>query len=86
MIDPLGGISEPGPPETEAEPQRTTRPPRPTTWALLLVIAVAFLAEALVGGDPAVESTVALFRLGALYGPAVRDGDFWRIGSYALLH
>jgi len=86
VIDPLGGISEPAPPEVEAEPQRTTRPPRPTTWALLLVIAVAFLAEALVGGDPAVESTVALFRLGALYGPAVRDGDFWRIGSYALLH
>jgi membrane associated rhomboid family serine protease len=86
VIDPLGGISEPAPPEAEPEPQRTTRPPRPTTWALLLMIAVGFLAEALVGRDPAVESTVALFRLGALYGPAVRDGDFWRIGSYALLH
>ncbi|TMA83822.1 MAG: rhomboid family intramembrane serine protease, partial [Deltaproteobacteria bacterium] len=32
------------------------------------------------------ENGVTLFRLGALYGPAVRDGDFWRIGSYALLH
>src|SRR5207253_531702 len=43
-------------------------------------------AEALLGRDPAVENGVTLFRLGALYGPAVRDGDFWRIGSYALLH
>ena len=49
MIDPLGGISEPAPPEAEAEPQRTTRPPRPTTWALLLVIAVAFLVGAMGG-------------------------------------
>jgi rhomboid protease GluP len=52
----------------------------------LIVLGVAFVAEGLVGRDPAVESTVALFRLGALYAPAVRDGDFWRIGSYALLH
>ncbi len=84
MIDPLGGIPEQA--EPEPEPQRTLRPPRPTTWALLGVLVIAFLAEALVGKDPSVEDTVALFRLGALYPPAVRDGDFWRIGSYALLH
>lgn len=83
MIDPLGGIPEQ---VEEPEPQRIVRPPRPTTWALLIVLALAFLAEALVGGDPSVENSVALFRLGALFGPAVRDGDFWRIGSYALLH
>lgn len=85
MIDPLGGISHEPVPEPEP-PRVVAHAPRPTTWALLIVLAVAFVAEGLVGGDPAVESTVALFRLGALYLPAVRDGDFWRIGSYALLH
>jgi membrane associated rhomboid family serine protease len=84
VIDPLGGIPDEVAPEPE--PQRIARPPRPTTWALLIMLAAAFLAEALVGRDPSVEDSVALFRLGALYGPAVRDGDFWRIGSYALLH
>jgi rhomboid protease GluP len=84
VIDPLGGIPEQV--EPEPEPQRMRRPPRPTTWALLGVLAVAFLAEAVVGKDPSVEDGVALFRLGALYPAAVRDGDFWRIGSYALLH
>jgi len=84
VTDPLGGLQhEPLP---EPEPRRPVRPPRPTTWALLIVLAVAFAAEALVGRDLAVQSNVALFRLGALYPPAVRDGDFWRIGSYALLH
>jgi membrane associated rhomboid family serine protease len=62
------------------------RPPRPTTVALLLALAAVFAAEAIVGGDPAVESSAALLRLGALYLPAVLDGDWWRIGSYAFLH
>jgi rhomboid protease GluP len=84
VTDPLGGIPEQVQPEPE--PQRMPRPARPTTWALLGVLAVAFLAEALVGKDPSVEDGVALLRLGALYPAAVRDGDFWRIGSYALLH
>ena len=86
MTDPLGGISHQPAPEPDPEPRAFARPPRPTTWALLIVLGAAFLAEALVGGDPQVESTVALFRLGALHAPAVRDGDFWRLGSYALLH
>ena len=86
MIDPLGGIGEPVEPAPEPEPPRLVRAPRPTTWALLIVLGVAFAAEALLGRDPSVENTVALFRLGALFGPAVKDGDFWRIASYALLH
>ena len=61
-------------------------PPRPTTWALLIVICAAFLAEALVGRDVMVEDSLALLRLGALYTPAVENGDWWRIASYALLH
>jgi membrane associated rhomboid family serine protease len=86
VIDPLGGIQDAPQTEPEPQPQRLHRPPRPTTWALLIVLAAVFAAEALVGRDPAVESSVALFRLGALYAPAVRDGDIWRIGSYAFLH
>jgi rhomboid protease GluP len=88
VIDPLGGLS-PGPepePVSQPEPRPRARPPRPTTWALLIVLGAAFVAEALLGGDPAVENSVALFRLGALYAPAVHDGDLWRLGSYALLH
>jgi len=86
VTDPLGGISHEHPPEPDPEPRAFVRPPRPTTWALLVVLGAVFVAEGLLGGDPSVESTVALFRLGALHAPAVRDGDFWRIGSYALLH
>jgi membrane associated rhomboid family serine protease len=88
VTDPLGGLSHQPErePEPAPEPRTFVRPPRPTTWALLIVLGVAFAAEGLVGKDPSVESGVALFRLGALYMPAVRDGDLWRIGSYALLH
>src|SRR3989442_12413662 len=44
-----------------------------------------FLAEIWLGGglDP---DPVALFRLGSLSAAAVRDGDWWRLGSYAFLH
>ncbi|HEY6908120.1 MAG TPA: rhomboid family intramembrane serine protease [Myxococcales bacterium] len=93
MTDPLGGLPEAsGPPQHdggapdrfERRPQRN--PPRPTTWAILILLAIAFAAELAVGHDWKGENTVTLFRLGALYGPAVRDGDWWRIGAYAFLH
>lgn len=88
MSDPLGGLSpEPPQPAPEPEPQvQRKRPFTPTTYAILGAIAVAFVAEGLVGNDAAVEDSVALLRLGALYLPAVRDGDWWRLGSYAFLH
>jgi membrane associated rhomboid family serine protease len=85
VSDPLGGLE----PAREPEPQRVerrSRPFAPTTWALLILIGIGFAAEWFVGGDPAVESQVALIRLGALYLPAIRDGDWWRLGSYAFLH
>ena len=88
MSDPLGGL-EPPPPSEEAQPQtqpRAKRPFTPTTWALLAVLAAGFVAEGLIGHDSTVESSVALVRLGALYLPAVRSGDWWRLGSYAFLH
>ena len=90
MSDPLGGLApeapEAPPPKGANPPPKLKRPFTPATWALLAALAAAFLAEGLVGHDAAVESSVALMRLGALYLPAVRDGDWWRLGSYAFLH
>jgi rhomboid protease GluP len=87
VTDPLGGL----PPQPAEEPSRAEsppplRPPRTTTVALLIALGAVFAAEAAISGDPAVENTAALLRLGALYLPAVRDGDWWRLGSYAFLH
>jgi membrane associated rhomboid family serine protease len=85
VSDPLGGLTS-APEEPRPAPAPRKRPFTPTTWALLAALAAAFAAEGFVGHDPAVQSSVALMRLGALFLPAVRDGDFWRIGSYAFLH
>jgi rhomboid protease GluP len=46
---------------------------------------MGFLAEIAVGGGMG-EDPTTFFRLGAVTAAAVRDGDFWRIGSYAFLH
>src|SRR5205085_1446926 len=60
VSDPLGGLSpEPEPVEAPQPPVKQKRPFTPTTWAILGSLAAAFAAEALVGHDPAVESSVA---------------------------
>ena len=89
MSDPLGGLSEPREPEPArpaAHPRRRRSQPTPTTFALLAVLVIAFIAEGVVGQDSSVQDQVTLFRLGALYAPAVLAGDVWRIGAYAFLH
>jgi membrane associated rhomboid family serine protease len=83
VTDPLGALPPP-PPEPPDPPEK--RPFLPVTYALLASLGLAFLAESIVGRDVAVESNAALMRMGALYLPAVRDGDYWRLGSYAFLH
>jgi len=91
-LDPLGGLpqaAQPAPVERESAQLRAAEarrgPPAPTTVALLALLGIMFLAEVWLGGgldpDPA-----ALFRLGSLSAAAVRDGDWWRLGSYAFLH
>ena len=86
MSDPLGGL-EPAPyEEPPRQQERPRRPFTPATIGLLGVLAIFFLAEGLVGHDPSVTDYAALVRLGALFGPALRDGDWWRLGSYAFLH
>ena len=88
MSDPLGGLAEPGQREQPAPPSPSVHraPSTPTTVALLAVLAAVFIAELIVGHDSSGQDPVTLFRLGSLYPPAVRDGDLWRIGSYAFLH
>jgi membrane associated rhomboid family serine protease len=91
-LDPLGGLPQ-SPESGDAEgPSREVRaaetrrgPPAPTTVALLALLGLMFLVEVWLGGglDP---DPVALFRLGSLSAAAVRDGDWWRLGSYAFLH
>ena len=84
--DPLGGLPEQ--PEVQPEPPAPPlrRLPRMSTLALLGVLGAFFVAEGMVAGDPRAEDAWTLFRLGALYGPAVQAGDWWRIGSYSFLH
>ena len=90
MSDPFGGLPPPPPggagdARSAGGPERK-RPFLPVTYALLTLLGVAFLAETIVGHDISGRSDVALMRMGALYLPAVADGDFWRLGAYALLH
>lgn len=91
-LDPLGGlpqVAENMPEDARSAQVRAAearhRPPAPTTVALLALLGILFLAETWLGRglDP---DPVALFRLGSLSAAAVRDGDWWRLGSYAFLH
>ncbi len=83
MSDPLGGLAQPRQPPS---PSVHRAPFTPTTIALLAVLGAVFLAELVVGHDSSGQNPVALLQMGSLYPPAVRDGDLWRIGSYAFLH
>jgi membrane associated rhomboid family serine protease len=91
-LDPLGGLpQQAGSAPEDARSARVRaaeerqRPPAPTTIALLVLLGILFLAEVWLsrGLDP---DPVILFRLGSLSADAVRDGDWWRLGSYAFLH
>ena len=82
-IDPLGGLPEP--PRPQPALVRPRPPATPTTVLLLALLGVGFLAEIWVGGGLG-EDPLTLFRLGSLSSAAVRDRDYWRLGSYAFLH
>ena len=82
--DPLGGLAARAPKEPLAQ-RLFTRPPTPSTRALLLLLGVCFGLQSWAGNWDS-QDPLALFRLGSLYAPAVLDGDWWRLGSYAFLH
>jgi membrane associated rhomboid family serine protease len=83
VSDPLGGLS---PPPPRPPPPPAKRPFLPVTYALLAMLAAVFAGELIVGQDPTGESSSALVRMGALFLPALRDGDYWRLGAAAFLH
>jgi membrane associated rhomboid family serine protease len=53
------------------------------TYALIAINVAVFFAEIAAG---ATSSAAELFDFGGLYGPAVADGDWWRIVSGGFLH
>ncbi len=90
MNDPLGGLGRQEEPPREPDPRgdgARLRRPRPTSTLVLLALLVAGFAVE-VWLDPAHrgDNPLMLLRLGSLFAPAVRDGDWWRLGSYAFLH
>ena len=52
------------------------------TKALIAVNVVLFLAQSVQGGIPASE----IYQRGALYGPLVAGGDWWRLATSGFLH
>lgn len=87
--DPLGGLGlHEQPPAPAAPPPARPpllAPPTPSTRALLILLGVFFFAQSKLGGWQT-DDPLALYRLGSLWAPAVLDGDWWRLGSYAFLH
>lgn len=61
-----------------------SRPLRaPVTLALLGALLAVFAWEELRGGSTSLE---VLYEMGALYAPAVADGEHWRLGAALFLH
>ncbi|MBL8901331.1 MAG: rhomboid family intramembrane serine protease [Planctomycetes bacterium] len=61
-----------------------SRPLRaPVTLALLGALVAVFVWEELRGGSTSLE---VLYEMGALYAPAVAEGEYWRLGAALFLH
>jgi len=60
----------------------------PATYVLIAINVIAFIAE--VGGGASVglsfQGGGSVFRDGSLYGPAVADGEWWRLITAGFLH
>src|SRR5205823_485062 len=65
-----------------AGPGLISRQARATQFLIILNL-VMFAAEALLGG---VSNGETLYRLGALFPPAVRAGEWWRLVASLFLH
>lgn len=71
-----------------ASPQATAPRLRmpPVTRALLVLLVGVYGVQLAVGVDPMHPSGDDLMRWGALYGPRVAEGEWWRLGTASLLH
>src|SRR4051812_26643869 len=58
------------------------------TYVLIAINVVVFVAEMLSGNNTGLgfDASGEVFRKGALYGPAVADGDWWRLVTSGFLH
>jgi membrane associated rhomboid family serine protease len=69
---------------TQVRTLGSTRSEPRVTVALMIACGVAFLASGSLG--PGGGGGSALYRDGALFGPAVADGDLWRLVTSGFLH
>lgn len=69
-------------------PGRALRGGISATNALLIAIAIPFVIEVIVGGPQALfnPSGKTLYNLGAMFPPAVANGQFWRLFTAMFLH
>jgi membrane associated rhomboid family serine protease len=58
----------------------------PATYALIAINVVAFVAELVAGGAASFQGGGRLIHDAGLNGPAVADGDWWRIVTAGFLH
>jgi membrane associated rhomboid family serine protease len=60
----------------------------PATYALIAINVIAFIAEIGSGASlgPSFEAGGSVFREGSLYGPAVADGEWYRLVTAGFLH
>lgn len=60
----------------------------PATYVLIAINVIAFIAEVAAGSPvgPGFEAGGSVFRDGALYGPAVADGEWYRLITAGFLH
>jgi membrane associated rhomboid family serine protease len=69
---------------TQVRSLASTRAEPRVTVAIIIACAVAFLASGSIG--PGGGGHSAIYRDGALYGPAVADGELWRLVTSGFLH
>ena len=65
---------------------RSMSPTRQLTYALIAINVLVFVAQIATGAGGLDATSGSVFRDGALYGPLVADGDWWRIVTGGFLH